>query len=260
MHVRACATLLVALSALGPRVCCAEEFAAKDILEDAKLYFTEPVRWDRSDWLTFGGVLVTIAAAHQFDGEVRDHFETGSRAVPNGTDPNSLRDAIPAAAMLAGTWAFATLSDDSAGRVESYTMLEAASFSSITTLALRFAAGRERPSQTPQVNDWRAGGTSFPSLHASAAFAIGTVLAESGGDDFRWIRRILGYGAASATVYLRLHDNAHWLSDTVAGSAIGISTAVFSMNRREYRARRWDISVAPLQGGGVGLAFNLMIP
>jgi len=38
----------------------------------------------------------------------------------------------------------------------------------------------------------------------------------SGGDDFKWIRRALGYGMASATAYVRLRENVHCLSDTVA--------------------------------------------
>jgi membrane-associated phospholipid phosphatase len=103
-------------------------------------------------------------------------------------------------------------------------MLEAAGFSSITAEALKYAAGRERPDETTSVNDWRDGGSSFPSLHTTAAFAIGTVFAESGDDDYRWLRRAVGYGMASATTYLRLHDNQHWLSDTVAGAALGIAT------------------------------------
>jgi hypothetical protein len=47
-------------------------------LEDTKLYFTSPLRWDEEDWLYFGGALVAIGAAHSFDERVRDHFATGS--------------------------------------------------------------------------------------------------------------------------------------------------------------------------------------
>src|SRR5258708_23520138 len=81
-------------------------------------------------------------------------------------------------------------------------MLEAAGFSAVTTEALKFAAGRARPNETTRVDDWRTGGSSFPSLHVSAAFAIGTVLAESGGDEYRWVRRTLGYGMAGANLTL----------------------------------------------------------
>jgi membrane-associated phospholipid phosphatase len=249
------AALLLLL--FSPRLCLAESLGVADVLTDAKLYFTAPLYWDTRDWLYFGGVLAAIGTAHQFDGDVRRHFAIGSRAQLNGQDSNSLRDAAPTAAILVGTWAFAQLSDSSNGHTEAYTMLESAGFSSVTTIALRYAAARARPNQTTQVDDWRSGGNSFPSLHTTAAFAVGTVLAESGSDDFRWTRRLLGYGIACATAYVRIRDNDHWLSDTVAGAAIGIATAQFTMNRREHRARPWEFSVAPAEGGGVALHVSL---
>jgi membrane-associated phospholipid phosphatase len=239
----------------------AEQFNVSTVWEDAKLYVTAPVRWDDKDWMYFGGTLLAIGASHAFDGKVRDHFAKGSRAILNGKDSNSTRDALPAAALVAGTFAYATLIGDSAGHTETYTMLEAAAFSGVTAEALKFAAGRARPNETTLVNRWRVGGSSFPSLHVSAAFAIGTVLAESGNDDYRWIRRILGYGVATATMYVRLHDNVHWLSDTVTGAAIGISTAHFTMNRREQRAHRdeWsgEWSIAPTEYGGAMLSYTV---
>jgi membrane-associated phospholipid phosphatase len=53
-----------------------------------------------------------------------------------------------------------------------------------------------------------------------------------------------------------MHDNVHWLSDTVAGAAIGIATAEFAMNRRQQHAHRWELSVAPMAGGGTELDFT----
>ena len=237
----------------------ADSLALGDLWTDTKLYFTAPARWDSQDWAYFGAVLAAVGAAHELDSTVRNHF-AGHNPVLDGKDKNSTRDAIPAAAVTFGTWAFAELAGEPSGRVEAYTMLEAATLSTITTEGIKFAAGRARPDQSLRVDDWRTGGSSFPSLHASAAFAIGTVLAESGGDDFRWVRRFLGYGIGAGTAYLRLKDNAHWLSDTVAGAAIGISTGAFTVNRREERHHQWDVSVAPAQGGGVLVGVNVTLP
>jgi membrane-associated phospholipid phosphatase len=254
---------LVALSALAnlstTLSCRAENFTTNDVLEDAKLYFTAPARWDGKDWLYFGATFAAVGAAHAYDDDVRRHFAIGDRALLNGQDKNSLRDAAPIAAVVVGSWAFATLIDDQAGRVESYTMIEAGTFSLVTTEALKFAAGRETPNETTHVNAWGLGGGSFPSLHASAAFAVGTVFAESGGDDYRWVRRLLGYGMASAIAYERLHENVHWLSDTVAGAAIGIATAQFTMNRRQARTRPWELSVGPMKDGGTEVNLTITL-
>jgi len=243
----------IALSATAP--CRAESSLTADVWTDTKLYFTAPLRWDTQDWLFFGGALAAIGAAHQYDGNVRRHFAAPS-LVLDGKDPHAIRDAVPAAMVVLGTWAFAGLRDDTQGRRETFTMLEAAAFSSVTAEGLKYAAGRARPNESSRVDDWRSGGSSFPSLHATAAFAIGTVLAESGNDEYRWFRRVLGYGMAGATAYIRVKDNVHWLSDTVAGAALGAASARFAMNRREARHAPLDVSVGPAQGGGMSVSFN----
>jgi membrane-associated phospholipid phosphatase len=218
-------------------------------LEDTKLYFTAPVRWDTEDWTYFGASLVAIGVGHEFDGKVRTHFTAGSTAVLNGKDKNSLRDALPSVALIAGTGLGAAFLRDSDGYRETWALLEAGIFSTTTSEVLTYAAGRERPDATTSPNQWRQGGDSFPSVHASAAFAIGTVFAESGNDDYRWIRRLIGYGVAAGTAYVRIRENDHWLSDTVAGSAIGIATARFVLNRQQSESRTSSLQFQPIKGG-----------
>jgi hypothetical protein len=226
------------------------------VLEDTKLYFTAPLHWDERDWLQFGGSLAAIGIAHEYDDTVRDHFVSGADA--RMKQSNGLRDATPLAAMVVGTWAAATLWNDRAGFEEGRVMLEAGALTALSTTVVKFAAGRSRPNETDQVDDWRSGGDSFPSMHVSTAFAVGTVLAESGGDDYRWLRRGIGYGLGAATAYARLDSNAHWLSDTVAGAALGIATAQFAMSRSHTHASRIAVTVVPMQGG-VMLTYSLQL-
>jgi membrane-associated phospholipid phosphatase len=236
--------------AFMPAAARADSSAASDALEDVKLYFTAPIRWDEKDWLAFAGSLAAIGVAHEFDSRVRDHFATGSNAALNGgQDKNAVRDALPTVAIIGGTFAYAAFLGDSAGYRESWSLVEAGALSTITGEALSYAAGRERPDGTTSPNRWRAGGDSFPSVHASAAFAVGTVFAESGNDEYRWIRRIIGYGVAGATAYIRVKENVHWASDTVAGAALGIGTARFVLNRREQSDVRTSFNIAPTKNG-----------
>jgi membrane-associated phospholipid phosphatase len=245
--------IILGLAAAAPLR--AEDFTLSDVWSDTKLYFTSPLRWDGTDWLLFGGTLGAVAVAHEFDGKVRDHF-AGKSPVLDGKDRNSTRDAVPAAVLVAGTWALGWMLDDRSGRIEAYRMLEAGALSSITTEILKYGAGRARPNETLRVDDWRAGGSSFPSLHVTAAFAIGTVFAESGSDDYRWVRRFIGFGVASGTAYARLHGNAHWLSDVVAGTAIGVYTGAFTLNRRYFRNSPVAVNVAPTEAGGLSVQFT----
>lgn len=226
------------------------------VVADIKAYVTAPSRWSGLDWLSFGGALGAIALAHHYDSQVRTNFTHNSpyylRANANSFD---LQDAAPATAALLGTWGLALLSGGVSGRNESWAMLEAASFGVVTAYGLKFAVGRVGPNQTTDPNEWGRGGSSFPSLHATVAFAIGTVMAESGSDEYRWLRRLLGYGIGVFTSYQRIKHNQHWLSDTVAGAAIGVATARFAMNRRYARQEEneedaySDLAVVPMSGG-----------
>jgi membrane-associated phospholipid phosphatase len=242
---------------LWPTTVNAEAASIGDVLEDAKLYFTSPLRWNSEDWLYFGAAVTAIGAAHEFDGRVRAHF-VNPNDVLNGKDKNSVRDALPAFALILGTGLYAGALGDRDGYRETLSLLEAGVFSCATAEVLTLAAGRERPDATTSPNMWRHGGDAFPSVHVSAAFAIGTVFAESGNDEYRWIRRVIGYGIAAGTSYVRVRENVHWLSDTVAGTALGIATARFVLNRQEGNQHA-ALEFQPTKNGWQ-VAFEVRLP
>jgi membrane-associated phospholipid phosphatase len=226
-------------------------------LSDVGGYFTAPLRWDGRDWAWFGGTVLAIGLAHRYDSQVRTHF-VGPGPVPT-VNSQDTKDAIPAAAVFGGTWALALLTRDHDGYREGWAMAEAAALSGVTVYALKFAAARQRPDATTNPNEWFKSGDSFPSLHSTAAFAIGTVLAESGNDDYRPLRWVLGYGVGVFTSYERLKHNAHWLSDTVAGAALGISSAHFAMARRYAPDDESHLALVPIAGGAM-LTYSVSMP
>lgn len=227
-----------------------------DTAIDTKDYVLAPLHWDGDNWLFLGSAIAVTAAAHSFDRDVRNHFLDAQ----NASGPSHGRDmqdaALPVAAVLA-TALYAGYTQDRWGRRETWSMLEAAGLGGATSYALKFAMSRERPGDTNDVNAWRQGGDSFPSLHVTAAFAIGGVLAESGNDRYRWIRRGLGYGIGAATAYSRLKHNAHWLSDTVAGAAVGLAAAQFAVHRNQAADRKSTGSIMLMPtDGGILLAYH----
>lgn len=236
-----------------------EARADRGVIADVKAYFTAPLHWQLRDWAWFGGAAVLVAGAHHFDSQVRTHF-VGNLAPGQSIKSDDVQDILPTVGVVAATGTYAWLTGDHDGRQEAWTMLEAGTLSTVTTYALKYAIAREGPDQTSSPNQWfKGGGKSFPSEHASAAFAVGTVLAESGNDEYRWLRRLLGYGLGVATSYERLKHNAHWLSDTVAGAALGAATGNFAMKRnyRNFDATSW--SVTPVQGGMM-LTYRVELP
>ena len=222
--------------------------AAAGLGADIKAYVTAPLHAKGKQWIAFGAVVGGIAVAHHYDEDVRNHIGPGPAVPAEKPDLHEANDALPAALMLGGTWAAGVMFENPDARHEGGTMFEAAAFASVAGYALKAIAGRERPYVSGDPNNWGSGGDSFPSLHVTAAFAIGTVFAESGNDRFRWIRRALGYGVAAGTAYERIKHDAHWFSDTVAGAGLGVATARFVMKRDEP-STRGSLAIAPMPSG-----------
>jgi hypothetical protein len=228
------------------------------LANDIRLYVTAPLRARRPQWVRFGAVVGAVAFAYEYDDDVRERFDTVVAPPDDAPDLRDAEDAVPAALAVGGTWLAAALLDDDAGRREARGMLEAAGLSTVASYTLKQLAARERPYETHDPDGFGNDGGAFPSTHTAAAFAIGTVLAESGNERHRWLRRALGYGLAAATAYRRIDHDAHWLSDTVAGAGLGIATARFVMRRRAADEPRGRLELAPI-ADGLGIAYRVAL-
>ncbi len=212
--------------------------------DDLRAFASEPLRWRGKEWLRFSGVVAAVGVAYHYDDKVRAHFA-------NDGEPNyhEVVDSMPAALVFGGVWFAAKLAHNDEARWESAVMRRAIVLETISSEVMKVAFRRKRPGPGVPPDHWNGGGLSFPSGHTAAAFAIGTVLAESGDDRHRWLRRVIGYGLGIGTGYQRLNHDAHWLSDTVAGAALGIAAAKFVMKRRERAEPRGEVSLRPMDGG-----------
>jgi membrane-associated phospholipid phosphatase len=90
---------------------------------------------------------------------------------------------------------------------------------------MKIIVSRERPNGSDN--------RSFPSGHATRAFVSAEFLHQEFGHLSPWVS-IAGYTTASATAYLRLYQNEHWLSDVLAGAAIGMASTklVYWLNKK----------------------------
>lgn len=74
---------------------------------------------------------------------------------------------------------------------------------------------------------------SFPSGHTATAFAAAEWLRMEYGYTHPWIA-VAGYAAATTTGVLRIYNNRHWVSDVIAGAALG-----FLCTRVAYAINPW---------------------
>lgn len=124
----------------------------------------------------------------------------------------------------------------------------------LTTHGLKAVFGRLRPDSLDADHfSPFSRGRSFPSGHATVAFALATSLADE-------IRRpwasVLLYGAATGTAFSRVHDRRHWLSDVALGAALGVTAAKFVNGRWTVLGIRAPNFLVTAGGVGAGWSFE----
>ncbi len=192
----------------------------------------DPPRRRAVRWYHLGAGLGVIGLASLADETVRDELQANRTAGKDDVARVFRQMGEPEiyASIGLGTIAVGLISGDdritrAGGRITG-TLLVAGG----AVTALKLVVGRMRPRHTDDAYRFRpfSGRDAWPSGHATMAFA----LAASVSDEVRSTPVTVAlYGAAALTGWSRLNDNRHWLSDVLAGAAVGIATAKF-MNGR----------------------------
>jgi hypothetical protein len=117
-------------------------------------------------------------------------------------------------------------------------LLQAQLVGAAWTIAVKQVVRRDRPEGT---------GYSFPSGHATTAFASATVLQRR----FGWKAGIPAYGIASYVAASRVDMQRHYLSDVIFGAAVGIVAG----RTVTVGAHRFDVGpIATTSGAGIGFS------
>jgi hypothetical protein len=229
--------------------------------EDTKHVLGAPARWDDQEWKDMGwtalGVLGVMAV---LDRPVQDAMR---RIAPDDDQltPNDNLFLLEierfgreySLGLLGGFYVVGALSDDETAIAVAQDGLTSVILASgVITSAIKIATGRARPRQDLGAADFNplGGNDSFPSGHATHAFAIASVIANH--YDETWIT-YSSYGVASLVGLARSYHGGHFASDILAGGIIGtmVGKSVVEYNK-PMRANKMVLmpEVAP---GTVGI-------
>lgn len=176
--------------------------------------------WDAAIFV--GAIGAASLADRGLNGWIQDHRSSNSDAVArffrNGGEPEVVFG-IPGGILVAGVVSGRPALRRSGGRV-----LASVVVAGLTNVAIKRLTGRLRPAETsdPFLFKPFSDHDSFASGHATMAFALATSLSHEIGN--RWATAAL-YTFATGTAWSRMNDRRHWLSDVLAGAAVGFTAA-----------------------------------
>ena len=205
----------------------------KNILRDQKAIWTAPMHLERSDakWMIPSAVgFMALATTDRITGDEigeATHQDNASRAI-------SYAGSLYGLGAVAGTfYFFGRHNHDDRARETGLLAAEALIDSVIVEGALKGITQRARPADGRERSEFFEGGSSFPSGHSTQAWAVATVIAHEYKD--RPAVQIAAYGVATAVSVARFTGHKHYLSDVLAGSALGfgIGRYVYSAHHRQ---------------------------
>src|ERR1035437_2642277 len=200
--------------------------------------FSSPIKWEKTDWLIFSGTVAITSGTFLLDKHARIFSKTNFGDKLFSID-NVFNVTIPAIG-IAGIYGCGLIFDDPKIRNLGLQLVESCAYAGIITSVIKSTAGRSRPYVGKGNMDWHpvqfnTDQTSFPSGHATLAFAVSSVMANYLNNIY-W--KVGWYTIASLVGTARIYHDKHWLSDVVIGSAIGYFIGDYVYQDPENRAEQ----------------------
>jgi PAP2 superfamily len=230
-------------------------------LSDTIGILESPLHWKGGEWSRAAIFVAAVSAValedQRIDTALERHRTSRTEGVSDVVTPfGSYAGLAISAASLGGGLIF----HDDAFRDTGRDALEAAFLAAgVVSPLLKTAVGRLRPIQGGDGDEFhgRVTGQSFPSGHATEAFAIASVFAARSKG---WVVPTLSYGLAAGVALARVNDRAHFPSDVLAGAILGTTIGRSIVHRHQGTGHEADWEVVPLparKGGGLGIRFSI---
>jgi membrane-associated phospholipid phosphatase len=190
----------------------------KNILSDQKAIWTAPLHLHRSDARWLAPISISTAALLATDQET-DEFSYNRRRSSISKDISLAGGIYSTGGIAAAFYLAGRVSGNRHARETGLLGAEALTDAVIVYTVLKNVTQRQRPDHDEGQGEFFDGGHSFPSGHATSAWALATVIA----NEYRSKRavQISVYGLATAVSISRYTGRNHFLSDVLVGSAIG---------------------------------------
>jgi membrane-associated phospholipid phosphatase len=231
---------------------------------DAAAIVRAPLQWDEAMWRKVAIITAADAAAFAADESIagfvqRNRSHAGDQFAKTITPFGGGR----ALQVSGATFLLGLATHNPRLRDTGRDAIEASILASgLITPAIKRVAGRSRPFENEGAFafDPFSRNESFPSGHATNAFAVASVFAAHSDG---WVVPAIAYTLATGVAVSRVNDNVHFTSDVLAGAVIGTAVGRSIVARHRSAATKSESTPAvawaiiPARGG---VAFEVWIP
>jgi hypothetical protein len=222
-------------------------YSATQFIHESYLFVKQPTLWKGSDWLKVGIVTASTIAVMPLDqaiinstqGQQRYYYSVpvvGGRVYGEWYSIGGVAGAFGLYGMLA---------HDTAAKKTSIELLQAGIYSEFVTSALKIAIGRARPISGENAFTYKPFTVvddyfhSMPSGHTTSAMALSTVMSRHARST---ALKILAYVPAGFTMFSRIYQDKHWLSDEIIAAAIGYFVGNWVVDLHEGKRHRINVT------------------
>ncbi len=231
-----------------------------DILHDQQRIWTSPFHMNRKNAIWWAAFAAATAALMETDHITAKELPNTPQQVRWGNDFSRIGASYSVAGLAGGYYAVGLLTDDAHARETGLLSGEALIDALVVVEVLKLSVGRERPNVTGgEAGSFFDGGASFPSGHTISAWALASVIAHEYPSKKV---ALLAYGLASVVGAARFTAREHFLSDIVAGGAMGwfIGRSVYDEHSPEGHRIHLEKQIRPIFDAGTrtyGIALAL---
>jgi len=219
--------------------------------------YKRPFSWQKKDWIKFGVVIGVSTASTLLDEPIQDFFAENERQTFN--DISSVGDFLGQPEnnypFMLAVWGSGVITNNDWLRDTGIMLFASVTTSGIIQTLAKDAVGRARPGADEGPYRFKPfdgpAYHSFPSGHTMLAVATSWVMAHQ----VNWLpAKIVFYSIPAVVGISRVYDRAHWFSDIILGSALGIACAetvikVYPKLKAKRREKNSGLSIVPTYKG-----------
>ncbi len=231
------------------------------------LFVKQPLRWKGMDWLKVGVIAGGTALLTLGDAPIRNAAQDPTKSPERNYHILAEGGRIygewySIGALVGGFGIYGLIARDTLAKKMAIELFQAGVYSELVTEILKVVIGRARPYENVGSGTFHpftlldVGYNSFPSGHSTSAFALSTVMSRHANS---LALKILIYVPAGITLFSRIYQDKHWVSDELIGAAVGFFVGNWVVDLHEAKRHRINVAVTSVYPPAISIDLDRLL-